>query len=36
MILLLEAIEEYGEINANGNSSVPYGILFEKTANTRE
>ena len=33
---LLEAIQDYGTVNTNGNNSVAYGILFDKTANTRE
>ena len=36
MIIWLEAIKEYGETNINGHYSVSYGILFDKTANTRE
>lgn len=31
----LEAIKDYGTVNADGNSSVAYGTLFDKTANTR-
>jgi hypothetical protein len=30
-----DAIKEYGSINEDGNSSVAYGVLFDKTANTR-
>jgi hypothetical protein len=35
-MIWLEAIENYGKINAEGYSSVPYGILFEETADTCE
>ena len=31
-----EAIKEHGSINTEGNNSVSYGILFDKTADTRE
>ncbi|KIM42687.1 hypothetical protein M413DRAFT_444360 [Hebeloma cylindrosporum] len=34
--ILRDAIKEYGTINAEGKSSVAYGILFDKTANTLE
>ncbi len=30
-----DAIKEYGSKNSDGKYSVTYGILFEKTANTR-
>jgi len=32
----IEAIQDHGTINTDGNSTVSYGILFEKTANTLE
>ncbi|KAJ7472380.1 costars domain-containing protein, partial [Mycena galericulata] len=31
-----DAIKEYGTVNSDGRSSVAYGILFDKTANTLE
>ncbi|KAF9474612.1 hypothetical protein BDN70DRAFT_815398 [Pholiota conissans] len=31
-----EAIKDHGTVNADGHSSVSYGILFDKTANTLE
>ncbi|KDR71025.1 hypothetical protein GALMADRAFT_254174 [Galerina marginata CBS 339.88] len=34
--ILTKAIKDYGTVNADGNSSVAYGILFDKTANTLE
>jgi len=34
--ILKEAIQQYGTANADGQSSVSYGILFDKTANTLE
>ncbi|KAF8905754.1 costars domain-containing protein [Gymnopilus junonius] len=34
--ILATAIKEYGIVNADGRSSVAYGILFDKTANTLE
>lgn len=32
----IDAIKEYGTVNSDGRSSCAYGILFDKTANTRE
>ncbi|KAJ7719086.1 costars domain-containing protein [Mycena maculata] len=34
--ILKDAIKEYGAVNSDGRSSVAYGILFDKTANTLE
>ncbi|KAJ6615488.1 hypothetical protein B0H10DRAFT_1915870 [Mycena sp. CBHHK59/15] len=34
--ILKDAIKEYGTVNSDGRSSVAYGILFDKTANTLE
>ncbi|KAK0205821.1 costars domain-containing protein [Desarmillaria ectypa] len=34
--ILREAIKEHGSLNPNGKSSVSYGVLFDKTANTLE
>ncbi|KAF4615932.1 hypothetical protein D9613_011327 [Agrocybe pediades] len=34
--LLKEAIKDHGSVNSEGKSSVPYGVLFEQTANTLE
>lgn len=31
---ITEAIQDFGTVNADGQSSVPYGVLFDKTANT--
>jgi hypothetical protein len=31
-----DAIKDYGTLNGDGQSSVSYGILFDKTADTRE
>ena len=30
-----DAIKEYGTTNSDGKYSVAYGVLFDKTANTR-
>ncbi|KAF9064559.1 costars domain-containing protein, partial [Rhodocollybia butyracea] len=30
-----DAIKEYGSLDSEGKYSVAYGILFDKTANTR-
>ena len=30
-----DAIKEYGTANSDGKYSVAYGVLFDKTANTR-
>lgn len=32
----LEAIKEHGTVNPDDTTSIPYGILFEKTAQIRE
>ncbi|RDB20342.1 Costars family protein ABRACL [Hypsizygus marmoreus] len=34
--ILKDAIKEFGTSNADGKTSVSYGILFDKTANTLE
>ncbi|KAK0231594.1 costars domain-containing protein [Armillaria fumosa] len=34
--ILKDAIKEHGSLNTDGKSSVSYGILFDKTANTLE
>ncbi|KAJ7062843.1 costars domain-containing protein [Mycena amicta] len=34
--VLRDAIVQYGSENSDGKSSVAYGILFDKTANTLE
>ncbi|TFK35091.1 costars domain-containing protein [Crucibulum laeve] len=34
--ILKDAIKEYGTTNSDGQKSVAYGILFDKTANTLE
>jgi len=34
--ILEKAIKDHGNINTEGKSSVSYGILFDKTANTLE
>ncbi|KAF8959543.1 costars domain-containing protein [Flammula alnicola] len=34
--ILKKAIKDYGSVNADGHSTVAYGILFEKTADTLE
>ncbi|KAK0463140.1 costars domain-containing protein, partial [Desarmillaria tabescens] len=34
--LCAEAIKEHGSLNTDGKSSVSYGVLFDKTANTLE
>ena len=34
--ILVAAIKEYGSVNAEGQTSVKYGVLFDKTANTRQ
>ncbi|KAF8164683.1 costars domain-containing protein, partial [Crassisporium funariophilum] len=34
--ILENAIKDHGTVNADGKSSVAYGILFDKTANTLE
>ena len=34
--LTTEAIKDYGTVNSDGRYSVAYGILFDKTANTRK
>ncbi|KAF8812678.1 hypothetical protein BYT27DRAFT_7086743, partial [Phlegmacium glaucopus] len=34
--ILQKAIKDYGTVNTDGNSSISYGILFDKTANTLE
>ncbi|KAK0492737.1 costars domain-containing protein [Armillaria luteobubalina] len=34
--VLKAAIKEHGSLNIDGKSSVSYGILFDKTANTLE
>jgi len=31
----LEAIKEFGSVNSDGKKSISYGLLFDKTANTR-
>lgn len=31
-----DAIKQYGTVGSDGKSSVAYGILFDKTANTRQ
>ena len=31
-----DAIKQYGSMDDEGNSSIAYGVLFDKTANTRE
>ncbi|KAJ7071738.1 costars domain-containing protein, partial [Mycena belliarum] len=31
-----DAIKEHGTVNSDGRTSVAYGILFDKTANTLE
>lgn len=33
--ILVAAIKQYGSLNAEGKYSVEYGVLFDKTANTR-
>ncbi|KAF5309186.1 hypothetical protein D9619_012741 [Psilocybe cf. subviscida] len=34
--VLKDAIKEFGTANAEGKTSVSYGVLFDKTANTLE
>ncbi|KAF9460961.1 costars domain-containing protein [Collybia nuda] len=34
--ILKDAIKEFGSANAEGKTSVSYGVLFEKTANSLE
>ncbi|KAJ7683581.1 costars domain-containing protein [Mycena rosella] len=34
--ILKDAIKEHGTVNSDGRTSVAYGILFDKTANTLE
>jgi len=34
--ILKKAIKEFGSVNADGNTSISYGVLFDKTANTLE
>ncbi|GLB33205.1 putative costars [Lyophyllum shimeji] len=34
--ILKDAIKEFGTANADGTTSVSYGVLFDKTANTLE
>ncbi|THU86772.1 hypothetical protein K435DRAFT_359753 [Dendrothele bispora CBS 962.96] len=36
IVILKDAIKEHGSKNSDGHSSVAYGILFDKTANTLE
>lgn len=33
--MITDAIKDNGSKNADGKSSVAYGVLFDKTANTR-
>lgn len=35
LLILIKAIKEHGSVNAAGQASVSYGVLFDKTANTR-
>lgn len=35
-MIWLDAIKDYGNENIEGNYSVSYGVLFEKTTDTRE
>ncbi|KAF8890410.1 costars domain-containing protein, partial [Infundibulicybe gibba] len=34
--ILIDAIKEFGSPNASGQSSISYGVLFNKTADTLE
>ncbi|KAJ4485428.1 costars domain-containing protein [Lentinula aciculospora] len=35
VMILKDAIKEYGSVNSEGKYSVSYGVLFDKTANTQ-
>ena len=36
IVIWLDAIKDHGSVDIEGRNTILYGILFEKTANTRE